>query len=433
MTENSANEDGWENIWANIGNSRDPAAHTRFASTHALDKATLGAVYRGDGLGRRVVDIVVDDATREWLEADDVLLAELSRIGAKQAVTDALKWSRLYGGSIVVAMIDDGADFDEPVRTGSIKAVRQLRVYDRHRVSWTTADIDQDPQSRNFGLPAFYMVQPNQGASYRVHASRMHRVDGIGLPDDERQRNQGWGDSALQGVYQAMQNYGLTMGASANIIRDFVQTVLSINGLTDMLRSGDDKLVAQRINLLDMSRSVANLIAIDADGETYSKQASSVAGLADLWDRFAMHVCTVSGIPATKLLGRSPAGLNATGEGDERQWYDTVQAYRRDEVEPIINWLMPLMLEQSEWSGTEDDMQWSWPALGQPSEKEWADIKLQTAQADAVYMDRGAVDPAFLYSQRYGQGEFRPEAILSDEAYDVWLKEFGKTAPNAEE
>jgi phage-related protein (TIGR01555 family) len=418
----AANADGWQNIWANIGNRGDPVSHTSYGITTPIDRLSLASIYRGDGLGRRVVDLLPDEATREWIEADTEFLVELSRINAKQNITDALKWSRLFGGAVIVAMVDDGGDFDDPLRLGGVRAIRQLRVYDRHRVTWTSTDIDVDPQSSGFGMPAFYNVQPLHGAPYRVHASRMHRIDGMGIPDDERQRNQGWGDSALQGVHQALQHYGLTMGATANIVRDFVQTVLSINGLTDMLRNGDDKLVADRIKLLDMSRSVANLIAMDADGEQYTKQASSVAGLADLWDRFALHVCTVTGIPSTKLLGRAPVGLNSTGKGDERQWYDTVQAYRRDDIEPVMNWLVPIIEAQTEWKSRPETLDWQWPALGQPSEAEWATIKKTTADADAIYMDRGGVNPRFLFEARYGHGEFRPEADLSMRAYSEWLE-----------
>ena len=417
------NRDGVVNALLNIGGRGDPVSYTRYKSVTALDRYALEQMYRSDGLAKRVVDIVVDDATREWIEADEALKSELARIQAKPFVTSALKWSRLFGGAVIVALIDDGGEFDVPVRMGSVRAVRQLRVYDRHRVTWTTADIDVDPHSPNHGLPAFYRVQPLHGTPYRVHASRMHRLDGLDLPDEARQRNNGWGDSALQPVYQALINYGMTMGASANIVRDFVQTVLSVNGLSDMVRQGQDDLITKRAQQLDMTRSIANMMMIDAENETYDKRASSVAGLADLWDRFAQHVSSATGIPATKLLGRSPAGLNATGEGDERQWYDVVQAYRTDDISPLMNWLMPLIDAQSEWTDRPETMDWHWPPLGQPSEAEWSEIKLKTAQADALYMDRGGVDPAFLFSQRYGHGEYRPEADLSEEARKAWDEE----------
>ena len=412
--------DGWNNVLTNIGNRRDPVSATQFGFATMLDRRTLAAMYRGDGLAKRIVDIQVEEAIREWIEADDLLLAELGRLNAKQDVTEALKWARLFGGALVVALVDDGQDFDQPVNMNGIRSVRQLRVYDRHRVTFTTGDVDMDAMSPTFGKPLFYAVQGTTGVPYRVHNSRCWRIDGLPLPDEERQLNNGWGDSAIMASYEALRAYGQTMGASANIVRDFVQVVLGIRGLTDMLRQGEDALVAARANVIDLTRSVANTVFLDADGETYDKKASSVAGLADLWDRFALHVSTVTGIPATKLLGRSPAGMNATGESDMRQWYDVVQAYRGDEVEPLLRWLVGLIEAQSDWTDRPDEMDWTWPSLYQPTEAEWADVKLKIAQADAVYLDRGAADPEYLYHLRYS-GAFRPDAHYDFEEAAEWM------------
>lgn len=416
--------DGVFNAALNLGRtSGDAVASTKYAATPALDRKTLERVYRSDGLGRRVVDVPVDDATREWIEADQLLIDELERLGAKREITNALKWGRLFGGAVIVALLDDSLGFEEPVNPDGIRRVLQLRVYDRHRVTWTTSEIDNDPESPTFGRPTFYTVQPTRGTPYRVHTSRLHLIDGLGLPDDARALNQGWGDSALQSSYQALLNYGLTMSASANIVRDFIQTVIAVRGLADLIRQGDDDVITKRATLIDMTRSVANTIFTDADGETYSKQASSVTGLPDLWDRFALHVSASTGIPATRLMGKSAAGLNATGEGDERQWHDVVRAYQQDEVRPAIQWLVDLLDAQIEWRERPETMDWTFPALGQPSESEWADIKLKTAQTDAIYIEQAAADGEYLFDLRFGQGEYRPDVAFDRAAYLEWLAE----------
>lgn len=418
MTENL---DSWSNVLTGIGGARDPIRSARITSFRGIDRQTLTNIYRSDGMGRRVVDLIVDDAIREWIEGGEELLAELARVKAKQEITDAAKWARLYGGAVIVALVDDGQDFDAPVNMGAVRQVKQLRVYDRHRVSWTTADLERDAMQTHFGEPNFYTVQPLDGTPYRVHRSRLWVFDGMPLPITERQRNEGWGDSALGPVYESLSNYSQVMGASANIVRDFIQVVLGVRGLQDMFIRGEEKMIAARANSIDLTRSVANTIFIDAEGETYEKRASSVAGLADLWDRFALHISGVTGIPATKLMGRSPNGLNATGESDIRQWYDVVQAYRRDEIEPALQWLVGLIDAQSEWTDRPESMDWQWPPLHQPTEAEWADVKLKTAQADAIYIDRGAAEPEYLYHLRYGQGEFRPDAQYTQQGLEEFL------------
>lgn len=424
QTSEAVNTDGWQNVLLNLGNRGDATARSKFARMLRLDKQTLSDLFAGDGLGKRVVTLPVDDAIREWIEGDDNLKLELSRIGAKKEIKEAAYWSRLFGGSLVVALLDDGMDFDQPVNPEQIRRVMELRTYDRHRVTWTTADVQSDPASPNFGRVEVYTVQPITGGTYRVHASRCWRFDGLALPEEDRQRNQGWGDSALQAVYNALMNYGNTMLASANIIRDFVQAVLGVKGLAEMIRAGEEKNVANRANIIDLTRSVANLVMIDADGETYDKKASSVAGLADLWDRFALHVCATTGIPATKLIGRSPSGLNATGEGDQSNWYDVVREYQTDEIQPAIQWLVDLLEAQRDWRDTDrpETMDWNWPALDQPTEAEWAQVKKTNAEVDQVYMQANAgIDPEYLYYLRFGQGEYRAEINYDQAAYLEWL------------
>lgn len=417
--DSEARVDGMINVLTNLGSRGDPNTHNKYALPKTIDKTTLSAIYRSDGLGRRVVDLLPDEATREWIETSLELSTELERIDAKQSIRDAAAWARLFGGAVIFAIIDDGQDADQPLRRNAIRNVLGLRVYDRWRV--TCNEYDTDPRSATFSKPKIYQISPLNGGSIRVHASRLHIMDGANIPDEDRQRNQGWGDSVLQVVYQALMNYGLTMTATAGIVRDFVQTILSIKGLTDMLRQGHDDIVKKRIDLIDLTRSVNNSIYLDADGEQYSKHASSVAGLADLWDRFAGHVSASTGIPVYKLMGDAAKGLNATGEGDRKSWYDVVRAYQTDEIQPVVQWIIDLIELQLNWKLRPDDMKWSFPALEQTNEKEWAEIKKITAEADKIYIDTGAVDAEYLYHLRYADDQFKTEISVTDEGYAEWL------------
>ena len=417
--------DGWSNVLANLGNSGDTATATHYNPDKRLDHRTLESLFTGDGMARRVVTVPVDDAMREGIEGDEELLTELNRIQWKRQITETLYWSRLYGGAVLVAVVNDGQEFDAPLNRNRIEQVVALRSYDRWRVTWTTADLDSDVMSANYGLPAYYTITPINGQPYRVHYSRLWKFDGETVPENVRQQNSGWADSSLQAVYDSLRNLGLASNASANIVRDFVQVVLGINGLAELLRSGNEDLVAKRAQIIDLTRSVANAVFIDADGETYDKKASSVAGLADLWDRFALAVSATTGIPATKLMGRAPAGLNSTGESDIRQWYDVVQAYRENDIAPCVDWIIELLNLQRAWprSDRPESMEWSWPSLWQPTEKEWADIKKTNAETDAIYIDRSGMNAEYVVNQRFGQKDYQPDITLDLEAELQWMAE----------
>ncbi|MDA0844008.1 MAG: DUF1073 domain-containing protein, partial [Bacteroidetes bacterium] len=208
---------------------------------------------------------------------------------------------------------------------------------------------------------------------------------------------------------------------------DFIQILMKMSGLSEKLgREGGDQEILKRMDKIDMSRSTANMILLDGDGaEDYEKKASSVSGLAELWDKFCDNVCATTGIPATRLFGKSPGGLNATGTSDLQNWYDIVRAYRTDQVEPCLDWLLDILKAQKSWNDKPKIWEWEFPSLTAPSEGEWADIKKKYAETDAIYMDRGAIDPVECWQERFGRGEFHVNIQLSkpDLEEDIEIEE----------
>jgi len=220
---------------------------------------------------------------------------------------------------------------------------------------------------------------------------------------------QHWDESVIEASYEALRNFGIVTNSSVEIVHDFIQVIMKMKSLSDMLSNGHESDILRRIDLIDRTRSTSNLILLDGDGEgneAYEKKSSSIAGLPELWDRLAEGICASSGIPKTRLFGSSPAGLNSTGKSDLQQWYDTVRSYRSDQVEPCINWLIDLLKHQKDWKTKPKSYEWEFPSLTSPSELEWADIKKKHAEIDAIYIDRGAIDPVEAWQERFGKGEF---------------------------
>ena len=100
--------DGWFNVLSGLGGKKDKSTYTQYAWYTWLDDETLTSIYIGDGLGGRIVDIVADDMTREWIDFDvengAVFRDELIRLNAEEAFNIALKWQRLYGGALLIIL-----------------------------------------------------------------------------------------------------------------------------------------------------------------------------------------------------------------------------------------------------------------------------------------------------------------------------------------
>jgi phage-related protein (TIGR01555 family) len=105
--------------------------------------------------------------------------------------------------------------------------------------------------------------------------------------------------------------------------------------------------------------------------------ATSFAGLPEMMDRSMMRVAAAAEMPLTLLFGRSPAGMNATGESDIRGWYDTVADAQTDELKPNLERLLKLiMLAQDSPTRGKVPERWAveFHPLWQPTELEAATV-----------------------------------------------------------
>ncbi len=420
--------DGWQNIITNIGSKNSRTNSTFFRETYLLTKYTLNEIYKSNGLGKRIVNCVVEDSLRSFIECDKLLLKEINRVKTKQTILDVGCFGRLYGGAILVAFIDDGLPLDSPLNLKSINKLISFKVFDRYQVNWLDSDLCRDYFKEYYGEPEYYTITNNtildRGVFFKVHRTRCFLFGGDRIPNSIKSNNSGWEISVIQSCYEALKSHGLVIGASAEIIQDFIQVIMKMTGLSEkMAREGGDAEVIKRIQSLDMSRSVANLLLLDGDGaEDYEKKSSSVSGLADLWDRFSENICAVTGIPATRLFGKSPSGLNSTGQSDMQNWYDIVRSYRADQVEPCINWIIDILKSQKEWRDKPKSYEWEFPSLTAPSEVEWAEIKKKHAEIDAIYIDRGGIDAAEAWQERFGKNNFHINIQLSKPVYEDVLQ-----------
>lgn len=395
-----AKADDWINALTGFGiQGLDKRKSTSYSRAVFLDEIQLEDMYRGDGFAKRIVELPTREMMREGFEIkgdqDRKIMAMFEQRGILNSVANMIRWSRLFGGSIGVIGIQDGGNIMMPVNEKAIKAIEFIHVFDRWRVTWTTADLYNDPTQKKFGTPQFYRVSPVHGARpFVVHETRVIRLDGAPVPDRARIENQGWGDSAIQCAYEQIRALGGVTGATEAIMDDFITGVLGMKNLSDHLAAGNKDFLKDRINSMDLSRSVLNTTVIDAEWETFEKKASSVAGIPDILDRFAMFLSAVTGIPQTLLMGRSPAGMNSTGDSDSRNWYDQVAQDQRDLLNPIMERLVHLSFISKELGGQEPkDWKIEWNPLWAPSITEEATAEKTEAEEMDIYVQMGAMDP----------------------------------------
>lgn len=428
-----ARVDGFVNAVTGYGTTVDRTARATVRAirdTWATQPA-LETLYYEDDICACIVDALVEDSLRQGIElgrdqdgedADDdgeevkrqasQIQRAMRRLGALAHVSRAAKWGRLYGGAVVVLFMEDGSH-GEPLKLG--RKVEFLRVFDRWELSEHRRY--EDPAHPKYGQTMVWRVHPrgsDHGQQLEVHESRILRFEGIDVSSQERLRQNGWTVSVLVRVYEIVRDAAQNWRSVASMMSQSTQPIFKLRGLAHMVANGQDNVLVERMTAANLGRSALNAVMIDAEGEDFRYEDASLSGLDTLLDKTWQRLAAAASMPVTRLMGTSPAGMNATGESDTRMWYDRVQAYRENVLGPQIERLVHVIAaSQGDTSPTE----WvvDWPSLWQMSPTEEAAYRQVVANTDKVYIDAGVLTPEEVAIARFS-GRWSPETVIDVEA-----------------
>jgi len=393
-------QDNWSNFFAGLNGTKDKSKYTEYGTLTLIQDEELGNIYMGDGLGGRIIDIVADDMTREWVSLEGAgatkLEAEFVRLDAEEKINEALKWQRLYGGSLLVMGIMDGQTPDKKLNPNRIRSIEYLKVFDKTAIMLGESTFDTDLNSPTFGQVLVYKIQYSVGQEQKtqmVHASRCIPFFNDPIPTYMKSHvdyaARYWGMSSLQRIYEDLRDLGGVTQSTVNILYEFIVGKYKLTHLSEMLAEGQERLLVERMQIMEMSKSILNAILLDQD-EEYTRDYATVAGLPEVIDRFMLKLSGSTSIPVTRLFGRSPAGLNATGENDLRNYYDLIEANQRNRLMPQIRRLANILCK---FLGVQVP-KITFNSLYQLDEKEKAEVtKLEAetakieAETEKVYVD----------------------------------------------
>lgn len=421
-------QDAFINPYTGHGTSRDRRRYTTHQTIAVSDLAAID-LRRGNWLAKRIVEALDDDAFRRTytFELKDKKQADaLKRLIRKLGIDKKAKWAgqmeRTCGGAALFPVIDGAVgDLSEPLdldaspRIRRILSIQRLEPRELTPVEWYT-----DLEDEKFGQPSLYRFQSITGGGgairvmAHVHESRLAIYPGEEITREPLPGQRlGWSDSILNSTHEVIEDYGLSWGSAATILQNFAQRVFKFKGLMKLLelRNGE-QLISKRVELMDMVASALRGIPIDADDDMV-QVAMSVAGLSDLLVQQAQVVAAAADMPMTRLFGMSPKGMNATGEYDDKGWDDRVINRQDDHTDPI-EWMIKLNLLAADGptnGKVPDDFAIAWRPLDNPSEKDDAETRKTTAEADKIYFDMGAPAESILKS-RFGGKQYSRETDI---------------------
>lgn len=378
--------DSLQNLTAGLGTDRDKAALSTYVTTYLDDNALMNA-YRGSWLARKIVDIPAFDATRKWrawqAEADQItaLETEEKRLDLRRKVLKAKIAARLYGGAAILIGTGD-VDVAKPLDPARITryGLRYATVLLRRHLS--PGPIDLDPASPYFDQPQYWQLSSEATSSPQIHPSRLVMFIGAELPDRALMfHHTGWGDPVLQGVLDAVRNMDATAANVASLVFEAKVDTIGVPDFMQNLGSPEYRAkIIERFRLAEIGKGINGALIHDKEEELGQKTAS-FASLPDVLDRFMQLASGAADIPMTRLLGQSPAGMNATGESDMRNYYDRIEAMQAVEIAPAMAVLDECLI-RSALGNRPEEVHFTWNSLWQMTAKEKAEIG--KVQADTI-------------------------------------------------
>ncbi len=400
-------KDSFQNFAARLGIGTDSMASQATYGFNPIsrNRVQIEFMYRGSWIVGKAVDCVAEDMTRAGIDISgdigpdriDQMHNRLHDMAAWQRLNDTIKWARLYGGALAVILVD-GQDVNTPLRTDTVGKgqFKGLMVLDR----WMVMPSLDDPVTEygpSLGMPKFYFIDQSAPAlvGERVHYSRVIRIDGVELPHWQRMAENGWGMSVIERLYDRLVAFdSATQGAAQLIYKAYLRTY-KINNLRKVIAAGGPALdvLSQQMDMVRKYQSSEGLTLLDGEDE-FDAHPYTFAGLDAILLQMGQQLSGAIDVPLVRLFGQSPAGLNATGEGDYQQYQLGIGAQQERRLRAPVSVILDLTYRSEFGERPPNAMGFKFNPLKQMSETEKATAASTIATAIVNAYGEGIIERA---------------------------------------
>jgi phage-related protein (TIGR01555 family) len=246
------------------------------------------------------------------------------------------KFGRLNGGSCVILGFKENPEV--PLEEGTWPELAWLDVCTRWEL--TPKEFDEDANSPRYKLPTIWEL----GAGHSRGPLLIHHTKLIFFPGLSRARrsldqyDKFWTLSVLQPILNSLFAYDdALIGVSQGLAR-FDVGVLESAGLFEALHLLNRAEIDARQEIFnDGIRNNRTIFLDPGKQEKWTRTPLAFTGLPETIEIVKADVAGGAGYPQTLIFGKSPDGMNATGESDQAIVDDVVKAYKVNVLTPALN------------------------------------------------------------------------------------------------
>jgi uncharacterized protein len=328
-------------------------------------------------------------------DVDQDILQELKKYDERFRLTgnmmEFIRHGRIFGVRILFFKVDsdDPEYYEKPfnfdgVTEGSYKGIVQVDPY------WTAPMLDADasarPDSMHFYEPTWWMI--NGRKYHRTHLIIFRNAEvpdilkpsyiygGVPIPQQIMERVYAAERTANEGPLLAMTKR--TTVFSTNIAQAFANKDQFDQRLAEWIAYRDNQQVK----------------VADKDADKVEQFDTALGDLDNVIMTQYQIVAAAANVPATKLLGTTPKGFNATGEYEAESYHEELESIQTHELNPLAVRHYQLLVRSyiKPKFGTAPAVRIEWNPVDSPTAAEEADIGQKKSATDAAYVEMGAID-----------------------------------------
>lgn len=252
---------------------------------------------------------------------------------------------------------------------------------------WTTpySYNSIDPTAEDFFKPTSWFI-----LGKKTHSSRLLPFISRPVPDLFKPAYNFGGLSMSQLMEPYVMQWYRTRDSVSDLIYNFSTSGIMTNLASQMEEDETGASLQRRAEFFNKVRGNKGLMLLDKDSEEFFQFNTPLSGLDKLQAQAQEHLAQPSHTPLVKLLGTSPAGLNATSEGEISVYEDFLHSEQEgcpdDNLKKILT-----VLQYHLFGAYDPDIQHTWVPLSEPTVKELAEIRKANVDAGSTLIADGTI------------------------------------------
>lgn len=250
-------------------------------------------------------------------EQKDTIEKQAAEFDVWQHLRAAVRSNYVTGGCLLYMDFGlSGRELEEPLDLNrmNIKRFRGFRHIDP--INCVAVQVNTvNPAAGDYMEPSVWYVI-GLGAVHRSHFLKFE----ANIPElPMRPLTLYFGMPLTQLIKQDVANSNLASQGLANLMNRFRFTYLKAD--ESSFTTENAKCFKDRLNFMSFVQDNFGVCPIKTT-EDVIQLTTSLAGMAENVEEFYLLISAKTDIPYTELMGKSAEGMNATGSGDRRKWYD---------------------------------------------------------------------------------------------------------------